>query len=94
MRQIINYLQEEQMASKANEIKSMAEARENRTNITRICLTGGPCAGKTTAMAELKSDLSRQGIKVLIVPEAARMLWEGGAVIDQSTYADRDSIEC
>jgi len=25
--------------------------------ITRICMTGGPCAGKTTALAELSNTL-------------------------------------
>jgi dephospho-CoA kinase len=28
-------------------------AKDCRTPITRICLTGGPCAGKTTALTEL-----------------------------------------
>ena len=28
------------------------------TNIVRICLTGGPCAGKTTAIADIKQDLT------------------------------------
>lgn len=27
-------------------------------NIVRICLTGGPCAGKTTAIADIKQDLT------------------------------------
>lgn len=27
--------------------------KDDQIPITRICLTGGPCAGKTTALAEL-----------------------------------------
>lgn len=27
--------------------------KQNKHPITRICLTGGPCAGKTTALATL-----------------------------------------
>lgn len=27
---------------------------DEKLNIVRICLTGGPCAGKTTAIAEIK----------------------------------------
>jgi hypothetical protein len=40
---------------------SMAKEREALNNgkypITRICLTGGPCAGKTTALATLSLHL-------------------------------------
>jgi dephospho-CoA kinase len=49
--------------------------------IIRICLTGGPCAGKTTALATLNQVLTQLGFKVLQVPEAATMLMKGGAMI-------------
>jgi len=50
--------------------------------ITRICLTGGPCAGKTTALAELSLVLNQMGFRVLIVPEAASILKKGGSAVD------------
>lgn len=31
---------------------------ESKHPITRICLTGGPCAGKTTALATISSVLT------------------------------------
>ena len=34
------------------------QERDERSNISRICLTGGPCAGKTTAIAAIKQDLT------------------------------------
>ena len=37
-----------------NRTKSLDE----KYNIVRICLTGGPCAGKTTAIASIKQDLT------------------------------------
>jgi dephospho-CoA kinase len=49
--------------------------------IIRICLTGGPCAGKTTALVSLNQVLTQLGFKVLQVPEAATMLMKGGAMI-------------
>ena len=49
--------------------------------IIRICLTGGPCAGKTTALATLNQVLTQLGFRVLQVPEAATMLMKGGAMI-------------
>jgi len=44
----------EQQSSRLEE-EFIGKASKARTElpITRICLTGGPCAGKTTALAEL-----------------------------------------
>lgn len=50
-----------------------------RFPITRICFTGGPCAGKTTVMAHCADQLRQLGIKTYIVPEAASILSKGGA---------------
>ena len=50
--------------------------------ITRICLTGGPCAGKTTALAELSLVLNQMGFRVLQVPEALTILKKGGVQTD------------
>lgn len=61
-----------------------AKERDNQNSkqpITRICLTGGPCAGKTTALATLSLHLKQIGYRVLLVPEAATILMKGGAMI-------------
>jgi putative protein kinase ArgK-like GTPase of G3E family len=45
----------------ANSRSKSMERKQTLTNygrnIVRICLTGGPCAGKTTILAELKQNL-------------------------------------
>ncbi len=46
--------------------------------ITRIVITGGPCAGKTTAMAQIKQVFTRLGYSLLFVPETATELISGG----------------
>lgn len=46
--------------------------------IPRIVLTGGPCAGKTTALAQMSSWCVEHGYHPLIVPEAATTLIGGG----------------
>ena len=38
-------------------------------NIKRIVLTGGPCAGKTTAQVRIVEHFSNLGFKVFTVPE-------------------------
>ncbi len=58
--------------------KAISKAKHQ---ITRICLTGGPCAGKTTALATMAEQLTVSGFKVLLVPEAATMMMAGGCFI-------------
>ena len=48
------------------------------STITKIVLTGGPCAGKTTAMARIVEHFSGMGYLVLTVPEAATMFTQSG----------------
>lgn len=46
--------------------------------ITKIVLTGGPCAGKSTAMSWIQNAFTERGYKVLFVPETATELISGG----------------
>lgn len=46
--------------------------------ITKIVITGGPCAGKTTAMSWIQSNYTKKGYTVLFVPETATELITGG----------------
>lgn len=46
--------------------------------IHRIVITGGPCAGKSTALARLTDRFESLGYKVFCVPEAATLLISGG----------------
>ena len=49
--------------------------------IYRVCLTGGACAGKTTALASLGEKLTKFGFNVLQVPEAATLMMKSGVFI-------------
>lgn len=46
--------------------------------ITRIVLTGGPCAGKSTALSKLENYLLDKGYAVLVVAESATELIKSG----------------
>ena len=46
--------------------------------ITKIVITGGPCAGKSTAMSWIQKHFSQQGWTVLFVPETATEFISGG----------------
>ena len=47
--------------------------------ITKIVITGGPCAGKTTAMSWIKEEFTRKGYAVLFIAETATELISSGA---------------
>ena len=47
--------------------------------ITKIVITGGPCAGKTTAMSWIQNAFTQKGYMVLFVDETATELIGGGA---------------
>ena len=40
-------------------------------SVTKIVITGGPCAGKSTAMSWIQNAFSQMGYAVLFVPETA-----------------------
>lgn len=46
--------------------------------IKKIVLTGGPCAGKSTALSKLESEFLERGYAVLVVAESATELIQGG----------------
>ena len=65
---------------------------DDRISLTRILLTGGPCAGKSTAMAAISQDLTQLGYKVLVVPEAATIVMKGGAMIVSSSFTEQQGL--
>ena len=48
------------------------------SQIYKIALTGGPCAGKSSAIAFLKQELERAGAEVLYLEETATALMNSG----------------
>ena len=46
--------------------------------ISKIVITGGPCAGKTTGMSWIQNTFTQRGYVVLFVPETSTELITGG----------------
>ncbi len=61
-------------------IEELMKLREDvhMPEITKIVITGGPCAGKTTAMNWIQNNFTKLGYRVLFVPETATELITGG----------------
>jgi len=47
-------------------------------HITKIVLTGGPCAGKTTALVRIIEHFSSHGFKVFTIPEVPTLFTQAG----------------
>ena len=67
--------------------------KKRNIDIHKIVLTGGPCAGKTTALNWIHNYFSERGYTVLIVPETATELitngvapWTCGTNYDYQTF--------
>lgn len=60
-----------------------------KNKIYTICLTGGPCAGKTTALSRL-IDCFSHVYKVLVVPELATQAINAGVSLDPNNYTRED----
>ena len=54
------------------------DEENDKPKIWRLVLTGGPCAGKTTALSRLSTFFENIGWKVYRVPESANILLSGG----------------
>ncbi len=61
-------------------LDELLHALEEKRNvkITKIVLTGGPCAGKTTALNWIDNYFSKRGYRVLMIPETATQLIPNG----------------
>jgi len=66
------------------DVDELLKNREERKpmDITKIVITGGPCAGKTTGMSKIQGAFSKKGYAVLFVPETATELMTGGVKPD------------
>lgn len=63
-------------------------ANTEKNNICRIVLTGGPGAGKTTAADLLRREI---GESIIVVPEAATMLFAGGFPRTSTSFARKST---
>lgn len=74
-------------------LKSDFVMNQSQKRIQKIVFTGGPCAGKTSAIAYCAELLRDRGFKVLIVPEAASQFAQGGAMINMSKFTEEMIIK-
>lgn len=54
--------------------------------VWKIVLTGGPCAGKTTALSDIMEKFSSH-MSVFCIPEMATLTFRAGVAIQPSLYS-------
>lgn len=59
----------------------------------KIVVTGGPCAGKTTAVQRVREEFTKRGFKVMVVPEVPTLLVQSGAMIKMDRFTSENRIE-
>lgn len=60
-------------------VDDLLNLSSSEKQIAKIVITGGPCAGKTTAMSWIQNAFTKLGYAVLFVDETATQLITGGA---------------
>lgn len=68
-------------------------SKKKTSNIKKVVLTGGPCAGKTTALALISNRLRERGIRVYLVPECASIVANGGGLININKMTAEENIK-
>eukprot|EP01017_Pseudomicrothorax_dubius_P038511 TRINITY_DN5782_c0_g1_i2.p1 TRINITY_DN5782_c0_g1~~TRINITY_DN5782_c0_g1_i2.p1 ORF type:complete len:474 (+),score=88.91 TRINITY_DN5782_c0_g1_i2:114-1424(+) len=66
---------------------------ENVENpILKVCLTGGPCGGKTSGLSYIGQRLTQLGYKVFYVPEIATYTIQGGGEIIANPGSSKNAV--
>lgn len=70
-------------ATKHHSLKGMLyicrhKPSDMESEIKKIVLTGGPCAGKTTALVKIMDHFTSRGFKVFTIPEVPTMFLQAG----------------
>jgi len=60
--------------------------RPRKTDVVRIALTGGPCAGKSSALTKIIDQAKSEGFDVYTAPEVATILFNSGVGFPQNDY--------
>ena len=59
-------------------LEYLLDNKNENINITKIVITGGPCAGKSTALSWIQNHFIKKGYKVLFINESATELINNG----------------
>lgn len=59
-------------------LEELMNGKSNKPSINKIVITGGPCAGKSTALSWIEKEFTQKGYQVIFINEAATELINNG----------------
>ena len=74
-------------------ISERQQAKQEEADVFKICITGGPCGGKTSGLVYIQEKMKELGYQVFIVPEAATLIFNGGGMLDMREYKKSQAIQ-
>ena len=77
-------LQQAALAPHPRKAQAYFRDQPNATHVIRIALTGGPCAGKSSALSEVRQCATAQGFDVYCAPEVATLFLNSGVAFPQN----------
>ena len=69
-------------------LEELLQVREKPCRVVKIVVTGGPCAGKTTAMSWIQNAFTEKGWTVLFCAETATELISGGGMANCASWQE------
>lgn len=70
-----------------------SEVKALQPEVFKVVFTGGPCAGKTTAITKLTELLRDKGYTTFVVPEAATLISQSGGNLNLAIYTDQQKVK-
>lgn len=70
-----------------------SEVKAIQPEVFKVVFTGGPCAGKTTAITKLTELLREKGYTTFVVPEAATLISQSGGNLNLAIYTDQQKVK-
>jgi hypothetical protein len=81
----INPLIKDMLRAKFPGLVGEKHGTPDKTSVVRIALTGGPCAGKSSALSHLSDVVTKVGFDVILAPEVPTILFNAGIVFDHES---------
>ena len=88
LRQPNPYLMNRGHAVHPRDATAMSKAYPAKTKVVRIALTGGPCAGKSSALEHLIESATEEGFDILAAPEVATLYFNSSYQLPSALSAD------
>lgn len=83
LRRMLPSLRDRGKASVSRKAEKFNEKKRHETQVVRIALTGGPCAGKSSVLEHIIKAGTQEGFDIYSAPEAATLIFNSGCTFPE-----------